>query len=250
MNGMRVVCVLAALLFSGIARAEELRVAAAISLKDALTTVIALYQKDHPETQVTPIYAASGALAAQIKAGAPVDVFISAAEKQVEDLKEARLIVAETKTVVARNTLVLVVPAGNPENLTSLDSLKSLTGKLAIGQPSVVPAGQYAAELLKFLKLDELLKPKLLFGANVRQVLAYVERGEVSAGLVYATDARTSGDKIKVIATAPAESHEPITYPAVVLSGSQHPENARRFLEFMTSTAGQAALKENGFSVP
>src|SRR5205814_2358830 len=102
--------------------------------------------------------------------------------------------------------------------------------QIAIGEPKTVPAGQYAMQTLKSLGLSDQLKGKLILGANVRQVLAYVERGEVSAGIVYLTDAKQSGDKVKVVATAEESTHEPIVYPGVVLKTSTKTDAAKKFL--------------------
>ena len=121
--------------------------------------------------------------------------------------------------------------------------------KIAIGQPKSVPAGQYAMQTLAKLKLDTAVAAKLVNGANVRQVLDYVQRGEVDAGFVYATDAQIAGAKVKVIATAPADSHDPIVYPAVVLAASKKQEAAKKFLDFLASPRAKAILRNRGFTV-
>ena len=122
--------------------------------------------------------------------------------------------------------------------------------KIAVGEPKTVPAGQYADQTFKALKLDDAVKGKIVFGTNVRQVLAYVERGEVQAGLVYRTDAKESGEKVAIVATADAATHEPIIYPAAVLSKTEHGDAAGHFLDFLMSEKAVAVLRAKGFSIP
>src|SRR5262249_16230047 len=121
---------------------------------------------------------------------------------------------------------------------------------VAIGEPKTVPAGEYAMQVLKKLGLADQLQRRLIYGENVRQVLSYVERGEVSAGIVYSTAAKESGDKVRVVATAKPDTHEPIVYPAIVIRASTKQDAARRFLDFLVSEKGRRILIENGFSVP
>lgn len=232
------------------AEPSELTVSAAVSLKDALTSIAADYQQDTGE-RVRLVFGSSGQLAGQIKSGAPVDVFISAAQKQVNDLAADKLIDESTRRVIAGNRMVLIVPAGVE---TKIDSLASLAGegvkRIAVGEPGTVPAGQYAMQVLKSSGLESTLKDRLVFGTNVRQVLDYVERGEVDAGLVYATDARQAGEKVRVVTTAPVESHEPITYPAVVVAGSKQKESAGRFVLYLSDRKAQETLARFGFAAP
>jgi len=237
-------------LISSAAAAETITVAAAISLKDALTVAAKQYKAQTGE-EVEFSFAASGQLASQIQNGAPVDLFISAANKQIEDLSKAGAIDDSTRKVIAGNSLVVIVP---PENKSPPDSLKGLAGgkikRIAIGEPRTVPAGQYAQQAIKHAGIAAAVKDKLVMGANVRQVLDYVERGEVSASLVYATDAKMAGEKVRVAATVDADAHEPIVYPAAVVKASKKAVAAKKFLEFVLSEKGQAALKEFGFSPP
>lgn len=235
-------------LLAASARAETIRVAAAISLKEAVTEIAKTYEMESGD-KVEFAFGASGQLAAQVKSGAPIDLFISAANKQVDELAKEKLIDAASRRIVAANTLVLVVPAkakDAPRNFEGLADAAVM--KVAIGEPKTVPAGQYAQQVLDALKLTERIKSKLLYGANVRQVLLYVERGEVSAGIVYATDARESGDRVKVVATADAKWHEPIVYPAAIVSASKAPDATKRFLKYLSSERSQSVLKSKGFA--
>jgi molybdate transport system substrate-binding protein len=119
--------------------------------------------------------------------------------------------------------------------------------KLAIGNPQTVPAGQYAQQLLTNLKLWEQLQPKLVLAEDVRQVLDYVARGEVEAGIVYASDVVAAQDKVVVAARAPADKHDPILYPIALVKESRHTDAARQFIALVLSPEGQAALTKYGF---
>ncbi len=248
----RAIVVLVAFVLSitSTAFAETISVAAAISMKDALAKVAAEYKAETGEV-VEFTLGASGQLASQIQYGAPVDLFISAANKQVNDLEKAGLVDKATRRVIAGNSLVLIVPAGST---ASPDSIKALTGseitRIAVGEPKTVPAGQYAHQALKHEGVFDALKEKLVFGTNVRQVLDYVERGEVSAGLVYGTDAKESGDKVRVTYVVEADAHDPIVYPAAVLTASKKQPAAEKFLDYLLSEKGQLTLKEFGFTPP
>jgi molybdate transport system substrate-binding protein len=230
-------------------RGGTIRVSAAISLKDALTEIAAEYQKETGE-QVRLNFSASGHLMAQIKAGAPTDLFISAAPEQVDELIAANLADGKSRRVIAANALVLIAPAdaaAPPKGLADLADPRHK--RIAIGDPRTVPAGQYAMQMLTALKLTDALKGRLIHAASVRQVLDYVERGEVSAGLVYSTDALLSGGKVKVIARAEASTHDPIIYPAVLVS-SEKRQPAKRFLAYLTSEDAQRIFEQKGFAPP
>ncbi len=227
------------------ARTEEVTVSVAVSLKDAVTEVAKDYE-NQTEQHVRLNFGASGELAEQIKAGAPVDLFISAADKQVEDLEALKLVKEGSRRIVANNELALIIPAGTgSSSVKSLDDLPSVT-RLAIGDPKTVPAGQYAMEVLDHKGLTAKVATKLIYGTNVRQVLTYVQRGEVDAGIVYVTDAKQAGRDVQVVAMAEEGTHRPIQYPAVVISGGKT-ELAGRFLNYICGEKGRITLKKYGF---
>ena len=240
----------AGILLGAHAFAATIRVAAAISLKDALEDAQGAFEKASGDT-LEFTFGSSGALEAQIKSGAETDVFISAAAKQMDALAAAKMIDPATRRDVARNELVLVVPPDSKLSIAAFGDLaKRDVKKVALGQPDIVPAGQYAAEVIKKLGLTDALADKTVYGANVRQVLSYVERGEVDAGVVYATDAKESGDKVKVAATAAAGDHPPIVYPAAIISASKKKEEGKKFLDFLAGEKGTKALTDRGFTLP
>jgi len=231
-------------------RAEQAAVTvfAAVSLKDALAEIEKEYEAGGGD-DVTFSFGASGQLAAQIAEGAPADLFISAAEKQVKELIVAKLADAASRAVVASNRLVLVAPRDHANPVRSFSELSDARVKrIAIGQPRTVPAGEYATQALTKLKVIEVVRDRLVYGANVRQVLDYVARGEVDAGVVYATDAATAGEDVKVVATAEQSLHDPIVYPAVLITKSKHREAAERFLKHLQTNAAQAILRRRGFT--
>jgi molybdate transport system substrate-binding protein len=232
------------------ALAETVRAAVAISLKEAIVAVQSDFEKSTGDT-LELSFGASGQLAAQIKNGAPIDLFISAAQKQVDELVTSGHVERDSTRIVAGNRLVLIAPADAKSAPASFEALaKTDDARIAIGEPASVPAGDYATQVFATLKLTDALAGRLVFGTNVRQVLAYVERGEVSAGVVYATDALQSGEKVKVMATADQRWHKPIIYPAAVIKTSKSADAAKRFLDYLQTPIAQAALTSRGFSVP
>lgn len=224
-----------------------LTVSAAASLREAMTDVAAVYQAEHPEVRIRNNFAASGVLQRQIERGAGADLFVSAGERQMDALAAQGLIDGDTRRVFARNELVLVVPRSAPGAVRSFADLAGV-GRVAIGDPAFVPAGEYARQTLRSLGLWNAVKGRAVLGQNVRQVLTYVERGETDAGLVYRTDAATA--RVRVVAAAPPASHRPIVYPAAVVAGSEHPAEARRYLEFLAGPAARRVLRGRGFAAP
>jgi molybdate transport system substrate-binding protein len=224
-------------------------VSAAISLKDALDELGASYEKSHAGTTIHFNYGGSGALQHQIEQGAPVDLFFSAAEKQMDDLDAEKLIEAGTRRDIAANALVLIVPAVS-RDVKNLEDLRQPSVKIvAVGEPLSVPAGMYAQQTFDHLGLLSAINSKLVFAKDVRQVLTYVETENADAGMVYATDAKISS-KVRVAGTAPASSHDAILYPAAVLRGSKNGDAAREFLNYVTAQQGREVFEKFGFTSP
>jgi molybdate transport system substrate-binding protein len=229
---------------------QPLRVSVAISLREATTAIAAAFETEQGG-KVEFVFGSSGQLLAQIRGGAGVDVFISAANEQVDALVADKLVVDGSRRIVATNRLVLIVPPGHKGAPQRFEELaESAVSRVAIGEPATVPAGMYAKQVLEKLELFSKLESRLVFGTNVRQVLDYVERGEVSAGVVYATDARLSGEKVRVCATAEARWHSPVEYPAVVLRRSSQQDRAAAFVAYFETDAARRALEALGFAVP
>ncbi len=224
-------------------------VSAAISLKNALDQLGREYERDHPGTKITFNYAGSGTLQHQIEQGAPVDIFFSAAQKQMDALQSAGLIVPETRHDIVANDLVLIAPSSTDEIHTFQDLAKATVKTVAIGEPATVPAGMYAQQTLEQLNLWAAVQKKAVYAKDVRQIVTFVATGNADAGLVYRTDAQTS-PTIRTIFTAPPSSHDPIVYPAAVLKNSKDPGAARAFLEFLETSHALEIFKTYGFNDP
>jgi molybdate transport system substrate-binding protein len=225
----------------------ELTISAAASLKDAIVEAESAYRQSGAMIVFANNFGSSGTLAAQIDQGAPVDVFISAAAKPMDDLAASGLIVTGTRRNLLRNTLVLIAPLDS-----KLRDFQGLTDRsirlIALGDPASVPAGQYGKQTLMSFHLWEQLSAKFVLGKDVRQVLTYVETGNADAGLVYATDAQSSG-KVRVVVTAPDSTHDPIVYPVAIVKGGHNEEAARRFVEFLGIPKAQAIFVKHGFTI-
>lgn len=225
---------------------ETITVSAAISLKDAFNDLAEIYRSQTGKI-VKFNFGASGTLQKQIETGVPVDIFASAGEKQMDELAEKNLIAINTRKDFAQNTLVLIVPKDSKLNLAEFSQLEKAE-KIAIGNPKTVPAGQYTEQVFEKLKLSQTLKSKLIFAENVRQVLDYVARGEVDAGIVYSTDANVALDEVKIAATAKEDWHQPILYPIAVLKDAEQKQAAQEFVNLILSFEGQEVLESYGFT--
>jgi molybdate transport system substrate-binding protein len=227
---------------------QEITVSAAISLKNAFEEIGKTFTQKHPGTKVLFNFGASGDLARQIEGGAPVDVFASAAQKDMNDIGKKDLIAANSRKDFAKNGVVLVKPADSTIPLQTLTDLqKKEIKKIAIGNPKTVPAGRYAEEGLRHFNLWDPIKEKLIFGENVRQVLDYVARNEVDAGLVYSTDAMVRAKEVKVVMKLPEGSHQPVVYPIGVIKGTKEESLSRAFVDLVVSPEGQQILNKYGF---
>jgi molybdate transport system substrate-binding protein len=245
----------AMLLFAGCvsdsSSAEEtttITVSAASSLTDAMTDIAAAFEEDNPNINVELNFAASGSLRQQIEGGAPVDVFASASKKHVDILEDENLTSAGSRTNFASNSLVLIVPAGNPSKISSVEDLTSdAVAKVSIGNPETAPVGKYAKESLTDSGLWDELEEKMVYGENVRQVLTYLETGDVDAGFVYMTDAKIAKENsIEIITTVPTVTE--IIYPVCIIDSSENKEEAQVFLDYLTSETGKQILTDYGFT--
>lgn len=234
---------------------DEITVSAAISLKNAFEDMGKSYENVNNGEKIILNFNSSGALARQIEAGAPVDVFASAALREMDRLVKKGFVAAATRTDFATNSVVLVSPnigqgKTKPLPVVSFQSLVSENvAKISIGNPETVPAGRYAKEALRFLKLWDGIREKIIFAENVRQVLDYVARGEVDAGMVYSTDAAIRPRDVRVVMKAPKGGHRPIVYPIGVVKGTKNAGLAKRFIEFVQTGKGKTILRKYGFGV-
>lgn len=224
-------------------------IAAAASLENCLSEkLIPLFEEQHSEITVTGTYDSSGKLQTQIEEGADVDVFFSAAEKQMNSLDEEGLMVSESICPVLENKIVMIVPGLHSSNPTSFQDMLTME-TVAIGDPESVPAGQYAKEAFESMGIWEEIQEKASLGTNVTEVLHWVEEASADAGIVYATDA-ASTKGVRVVAEAPKGSVSPVIYPAGIVKASTKQEAAAEFLEFLKSSEAMEIFKSYGFSQP
>jgi molybdate transport system substrate-binding protein len=220
-------------------------VSAAISLTEALEEAAAAYRVAGGSPVVFN-FGGSNALARQIVNGAPVDVFISADEAQMEVVERADLVVAGTRVPVVANRLVLVV-----DSRSRVKAVTDLGGaeirRIAIGDPVAVPAGVYARQYLEQVNQWTRLQPKVVPVANVRAALTAVQNGSADAAFVYATDARIA-PALRVVATITGPQAPRIVYPAAVMKTSRQPQAAAKFLEFLRTRPALAIFEKHGFT--
>jgi molybdate transport system substrate-binding protein len=233
---------------TGAVESQGITVSAAISLKNAFEEIGKLYELQNKDVKVAFNFGASGDLMAQIKGGAPVDVFASAALKDMDELDKDGFVLKDTKINFVSNKVVLIVPASSKVFRASFEDLKKPEIKrIAVGNPKTVPVGRYTDEAFHFFNISDIIKDKLVYAENVRQVLDYTVRGEVDAGVVYSTDAMVKKQEVRVIATAPEESHKPVIYPIAVVKGSKNEKAAKAFVAFVTSDEARKILEKYGF---
>lgn len=228
----------------------EVYVFAAASLTETMDEIIENYKAVAPNVTVIPTYDSSGTLLKQIQEGAECDLFLSAAQKQMDTLDESGGLLADTRIDLLENKVTLAVPAGNPKGIENFDQLAELLKAgdvfLAIGN-SDVPVGQYTQKIFAFYGLDEAaLNACLTYGSNVKEVTTQVSEGSVDCGIIYATDAFSAG--LTVVDTATAEMCGQVIYPAAALKESRRPEEAQAFLDYLRTPEAGAVLEAVGFT--
>lgn len=228
----------------------ELTISAAASLTDALKEIQTSYEAKNKQIKLNFNFGASGALQQQIEQGAPADVFLSAATKNMKALVDKQLIDAAQQKNLLINELVLVVPADGKVAVQKVEDLTAEGIKhVAIGEPQTVPAGSYAKEALTQTKLWDGLQAKIVQGKDVRQVLTYVESGNAEAGFVYKTDALTS-QKVKVALSVDSKTYTPIEYPAGIVKATKHSKEAEGFYAYLQTKEAQDVFVKYGFTIP
>lgn len=239
----------------------ELVVFAAASMTETLNQIKTDYEAQHKDVTLTYNFDSSGTLKTQIQEGATCDVFISAAQKQMDQLDASKdetanpekldFINSDSRMDLLENKVVLVVPENNPKNINSFDDLKSKLESgdvlLAMGN-SDVPVGQYTQKILQYFGLDEKALAdagEITYGSNVKEVTTQVSEGSADCGIVYYTDAYSAG--LKVVGEATEEMCGKTIYPAAVMKNSQHPEQAQEFLAYLSSDAAAKVFEKVGF---
>jgi molybdate transport system substrate-binding protein len=230
---------------------REATFSVAVSLKEAVEELGRRFMQAHPGVTLRYNFGSSGELQKQIEAGAPIDLFLSAAERQMDELERRGLIVPQSRRVFARNVLVAIKPVDSPLDLARpADLLDARVRRVVVGNPKTVPAGQYAEQSLRALGIWERLGPRLVFAENVRQALEYVARGEVDAGFVYASDLASRPGRVKEAFRPGEDTYQAIAYPVAVVTGAHEPALADAFIRLLMSPEGLAVLARFGFQPP
>ena len=244
-------CLILVLAPEGAVAQQSITVFAAASMKNALDDVDAAFTKASG-IKVTASYEASSALAKQIEAGAPADVFISADQRWMDYVSEHKLIKADTRVNLLGNKLVLIAPKDSKLDHVAIGQGFDIAklagdGRIAVADVKAVPAGLYAKAALEKLGAWKAAEPKLAQGENVRATLAFVARGETPLGIVYETDARIE-PKVKIIGVFPANSHPPVTYP-VAATANTTKADVPKYLDFLRTQQAKGIFEKYGFNV-
>ena len=229
---------------------QEVNLAAAASLKNVFDDkLIPMFEEKYPGVKVTPTYASSGDLQTQIENGLETDVFMSAANKQMNALVDEDIIDNNTNLQFLENKVVLIVPADSDLNISSFDDLKDVEGNIAIGDPESVPAGQYAKEVLNNTGIWDDVESKLSLGTDVTAVLNQVAQGSADCGIVYATDAKSTDD-VKVICEAPEDAlNTPVIYPIASIKNTNDTDATNAFMDFLQTQEAKDIFVEYGFTL-
>lgn len=264
------VCIIISMIFAMAAGADEpeaedrtdLIVFAAASLTETLDQIRELYMETAPEVNIIYTFDSSGTLKTQIEEGADCDVFISAAQKQMNQLDASKdaeknpdgldFVLQGTRIDLLENKVALAVPEGNPANINSYDDLaaglKDENVFLAMGN-SDVPVGQYTQKILAYYELDEDVLAAagcITYGSNVKEVTSQVKEATVDCGIIYQTDAFSAG--LDIVDTATAEMCGQVIYPAAVLNITKNEEAAKAFLDYLTTPEASAVFEAVGFT--
>ena len=233
-----------------LAQAKPVLVFAAASLKNALDEIVAQYERETGK-KVTISYGASSALAKQIEAAAPADLFISADLDWMDYLQARNLIKTDTRGNMLGNRLVLVAPKDSRASIKIGPGFPLVEllggGRLAMADPKAVPAGKYGRAALESLGVWQAVEPRVAAAENVRAALALVSRGEAPLGIVYQTDAAADSN-VKIVGMFPEDTHPPIIYPAAVTGTSTNGDSAT-FLAYMRAPGARSAWEKQGFTV-
>ena len=237
---------------SSMAQAETVKIYAAASLTNAVSDIAKLYQKQNPNVEIVPIFGASSALAKQIEAGAPGDIYFSADQDWMNYLVQKQKIQASQVKPLLFNQLVLISPIDSKQQFKAVPQFnlaQSFQGHLCTGQMESVPVGKYAKQSLIKLNWLNSLNGRIVGTDDVRSALAFVERGECQVGIVYKTDALIS-KKVKISGVFPSNSHSPIVYPIALTELGKKNADAVKLNQYMkTSAQARQVFKNYGFQL-
>ena len=239
-----------------------LTVFAAASMTETMNEIAKAYQQEHPDVEIVYNFDSSGTLKHQIQNGAACDVFISAAQKQMDQLDASKderanperldFVLPGTRIDLLENKVVLATPEGNPKQIASFDDmaqkLEDGSIRLVMGN-SDVPVGQYTQKILAYYGLDEQAiaeQGRITYGSNVKEVTTQVKEGSADCGVIYGTDAYSAG--LKPVGEATKDMCGQVVYPAAVLKTSAHQDAAKDFLTYLQGEKAMAVFEDVGFS--
>lgn len=230
------------------AEAVELHVYAAASLTESMNQIAENYKAVAPNVTITYTFDSSGTLKTQIEEGGDCDLFLSAAQKQMNGLAEGGYIDENSRVDLLENKVTLAVPQGNPAGVASFEDVNTDKVKMIALGNSDVPVGQYSQELFTAMGVWDAIQDKITFGSNVKEVTTWVGESTVDCGVVYATDAYSAG--LEVVAEAdPALLTNQVIYPAAVLAASAHKDEAQAFLDYLKTDESVAVFEAVGFAM-
>ena len=253
LNTLLSVCLISTLFSCGKEKAKtepgkkkEITFSVAASTKKAVDKIVEEYSKGNPNVEIKTNPGGSGSLEQQIEGGAPVDIFLSASKKNMDNLEEKDLIEKTTRKDLLKNKLVLIGEKEMKGKIDNVDQLKTENIKIALGELSTVPAGKYAKQVFDKLGIWNEVEKKIIYQKDVTAVLNIVDSGEIETGVVYSSDALELKNGF-VIAVFSDEDHDPIVYPVALIKDSKNKETALKFLEYLSSEKAKNIFKEYGF---
>ncbi|WP_251859638.1 molybdate ABC transporter substrate-binding protein [Clostridium sp. Marseille-Q2269] len=229
------------------AKKQEITVSAAASLKESLESIEPIFEKE-TGVKVNFNFASSGTLQKQIEQGSPIDLFISAGKKQMDQLESKNLTVKDSRKDLLENDLVLISSNEYKNEIKNINDIILKNKDMSIGTVESVPAGEYGKEALTSLKLWDKLKDKLIYAKDVKQVANYVDNKEVASGIVYKSDAMELKNSY-IVQTFHSNTHKPIVYPCAVISNSKKKEIAKKFMNYLKSKESIKIFEKKGFKI-
>lgn len=226
---------------------KELTISVAASLKESMLEIKELFKEENPNIEINLNFGSSGSLQQQIEQGAPCNLFISAGQSQMDILEEKGLLENDTRKDLLINSLVLI--ASSSSDISNIDDLLNTKVKhIAIGEPSSVPAGTYADQVLINLNLKDKLYNKLVFAKDVKEVLSWVSTGNADAGFVYKSDTINS-NSTKIVEEIAEDLHSPIKYPIAIIKGTSNMEDTQKFYNYLNSEKAKDIFVKHGYKV-
>lgn len=225
---------------------KEITISAAASLREPLQVIVENFKKEKGII-ININFGGSGVLQKQIEQGAPIDIFFPAGKEYMDSLQNKKMIEEASRKDILANSLVYI-SSKSLKNVTSLQELVNVEGKLALGEVTTVPAGKYAKESLENLGLWNKVEKKVIYAKDVKDVLRYVEIGEAETGIIYKSDSmdlKSSEVKFEI----PENTHEPIVYPAAIMSQSANKEICKEFLKYLESSESKRVFQQYKFKV-